>query len=183
MTYAPETLTYCNGTHVAEVDVDPETGEVRIVSYVVVHDSGRLINPMIVEGQILGGLDHGLGNALLERMVFDAAGQPQTTTLADYLLPTATTVPRIELGHRQSPSPFNPLGVKGAGEGGTIPSPAAIVSAVEDALAPFGVTIAECPVTPARIVELIEAGERSSRAAEEAAKFMDPLDDLMDRTD
>ncbi len=162
--FAPETLTYCNGTHIAEVDVDPETGEVRILNYVVVHDSGRLINPMIVEGQIHGGVAHGLGNALLERMVFDAAGQPQTTTFADYLLPTATTVPRIELGHLQSPSPLNPLGVKGAGEGGTIPSPAAIVSAVEDALAPFGVTIAECPVTPARIVELIKAGERSNRA-------------------
>ena len=157
-TYAPETLTYCNGTHVAEVDVDPETGEVRITSYVVVHDSGRMINPMIVEGQILGGIAHGLGNALLERMVFNADGQPQTTTLADYLLPTATTVPRINLWHQQSPSPFNPLGVKGAGEGGTIPAPAAIVSAVEDALAPFGVLIAECPVSPARIVELVAAG-------------------------
>jgi len=155
MNYAPESLTYCNGTHVAEVDVDPETGEVQVVNYVVVHDSGLMINPMIVEGQILGGIAHGLGNALLERMVFDAAGQPQTTTFAEYLLPTSTTVPRITMGHRQSPSPFNPIGVKGAGEGGTIPAPAAIISAVEDALASFGVTIAECPITPARIVELI----------------------------
>jgi len=128
---------------------------VQVVNYVVVHDSGLMINPMIVEGQILGGIAHGLGNALLERMVFDAAGQPQTTTFAEYLLPTSTTVPRITMGHRQSPSPFNPIGVKGAGEGGTIPAPAAIISAVEDALASFGVTIAECPITPARIVELI----------------------------
>ncbi len=157
ITYAPETLTYCNGTHVAEVDVDPETGEVRIVSYVVVHDSGRLINPMIVDGQVLGGVAHGVGNALLERMAFDGAGQPLTTTFAEYLLPAATSVPRVETIHRQSPSPFNPLGVKGAGEGGTIPTPAAIVSAVENALAPFGVIIAECPITPARIVELIAA--------------------------
>ena len=119
---------------------------------------------MIVEGQILGGVVHGLGNALLERMVFDAAGQPLTTTLADYLLPTATSVPRIEMFHRQSPSPVNPIGVKGAGEGGTIPAPAAIVSAIEDALAPFGVSIAECPITPARIVELIAAGERAPKS-------------------
>ena len=165
MTYAPDSLTYCNGTHVAEVDVDPETGEVLVLSYVAIHDSGRLINPMIVDGQIVGGVAHGLGNALLERMVFDRMGQPQTTTFADYLLPTASTVPRIATGHRQSPSPLNPLGVKGAGEGGTIPAPAAIVSAVEDALRPFGVTIAECPVTPARIVELIAAADRARPAA------------------
>ena len=158
MNYAPETLTYCNGTHVAEVDVDPETGEVQVLNYVVVHDSGRLINPMIVEGQILGGYAHGLGNALLERMVFDVAGQPQTITFADYLLPTATTVARADLTHRESPSPFNPLGVKGAGEGGTIPAPAAIVSAIENALVPFGVRISECPVSPTRIVELIAEG-------------------------
>jgi len=134
------------------------------MNYVVVHDSGRLINPIIVKGQILGGIVHGLGNALLERMVFNADGQPQTITFADYLLPTATTVPRVNLGHRQSPSPLNPLGVKGAGEGGTIPAPAAFVSAVEDALAPFGVLITECPVTPARIVELVAVGDRSRRA-------------------
>ena len=91
-------------------------------------------------------------------MVFDGSGQPKTTTFADYLLPTATTVPRIEIGHRVSPSPVNPLGVKGAGEGGTIPAPAAIVSAIEDALAPFAVSISECPVTPSRIVELINGG-------------------------
>jgi carbon-monoxide dehydrogenase large subunit len=153
--YAPETLTYCNGTHVAEVEVDPETGAVEILNYVVAHDSGRLINPMIVEGQIIGGYAHGLGNALLERMVFDGAGQPQTITFADYLLPTSTTVARADLIHRQSPSPFNPLGVKGAGEGGTIPTPAAIVSAIENALSPFSVRISECPITPKRIVELI----------------------------
>ena len=96
-------------------------------------------------------------------MVFDGAGQPQTITFADYLLPTSTTVARADLIHRQSPSPFNPLGVKGAGEGGTIPTPAAIVSAIENALVPFGVKISECPITPKRIVEIIAAGRASGR--------------------
>ena len=153
--FTPDTLTYCNGTHVAEVEVDPETGAVAIVNYVVVHDSGRLINPMIVDGQICGGLVHGLGNALFERMRFDDSGQPVTTNFAEYLLPTAPDVPAIDLSHMESPAPGNPLGVKGAGEGGTIPAPAAIASAIEDALAPFGVHIAELPVTPDRIVALI----------------------------
>ena len=153
--FQPATLTYCNGAAAAEVEVDIETGGVKILRYVAVHDSGRLINPMIVDGQVLGGIVHGIGNALLEWMRFDDAGQPQTTTLAEYLLPTAADVPHMAIVHHQSPTPLNPLGIKGAGEGGTIPAPAAIISAVEDALAPFGVHIAESPVTPERLVELI----------------------------
>ena len=153
--FAPDAITYCNGAHVAEVEVDPETGAVTIVNYVAVHDSGRLINPMIVDGQVAGGVVHGIGGALFERMRYDDAGQPQTTTLAEYLLPTAPHVPDIDIVHMESPAPGNPLGVKGAGEGGTIPAPAAVVSAVEDALRPFGVRIAEVPITPERIVELI----------------------------
>jgi carbon-monoxide dehydrogenase large subunit len=156
-TFTPDSLVYCNGTHVCEAEVDAETGAVTIVRYVAVHDSGRLINPMIVDGQVAGGAAHGIGNALLERMRFDAAGQPLTTNFADYLLPTATSLPGFDIAHMESPSPSNPLGVKGAGEGGTIPATAVIASAIEDALSPFGVTIAETPITPERIVALIAA--------------------------
>ena len=153
--FSPDTLTYCNGVHVAEVEVDPETGLVSVTGYFVVHDSGRLINPAIVEGQIAGGAAHGLGCALFERMIYDDQGQPQTTNFAEYLLPAAPDVPRFDIAHMESPTPLNPLGVKGAGEGGIIPVAAAVASAVEDALEPFGVVIRELPIEPARLVEMI----------------------------
>jgi carbon-monoxide dehydrogenase large subunit len=148
-------LAYANSFHACEVEVDVETGGVAILRYVAIQDSGRLINPMIVEGQLHGGVVHGIGNALYERMAFDANGQPVTTTFADYLLPTATGMPHLELLLHESPSPLNPLGVKGVGEGGTIPVTAAVISAVEDALAEFGVRIAEAPIMPVRILDLI----------------------------
>jgi len=150
-----DALAYANACHVAEVEVDIETGEVRIIKYVALQDSGVLINPLVVDGQVQGGVAHGIGNALLEWMRFDAAGQPVTTTFADYLLPGATEVPTIATLYKQTPSPLNPLGAKGAGEVSTIPTAAAIISAVEDALQPFGVRITQTPVTPAKIVELI----------------------------
>ena len=151
--------TYANGTHVAEAEVDIETGHIKLTKYVVVHDCGKLINPLIVEGQMLGGVAHAVGNALLEQMVYDAEAQPLSTTFADYMLPLATDMPTIKLGHLESPSPLNPLGVKGAGEGGTIVGIAAIVSAVNDALKPYGVFINEAPITPQRVIELLaEAG-------------------------
>ena len=153
--FTPEQSVYSNGTHVAEVEVDIETGAVAILRYTVAHDCGRVINPMVVDGQVVGGVAHGIGNALLERMVYDENAQPLSATFAYYLLPLATDVPRVDLVHLETPSPLNPLGVKGAGEGGTIPAIAAIVAAVENALAPFGVTIAEAPITPQRIVELL----------------------------
>jgi carbon-monoxide dehydrogenase large subunit len=153
--FTPEQSAYSNGTHVTEVEVDIETGAVRILRYTVAHDCGRVINPMVVDGQVIGGVVHGIGNALFERLVYDDQAQLLSGTFADYLLPLATDVPRIDLVHLETPSPLNPLGVKGAGEGGTIPAIAAIVSAVENALAPFGVRIAEAPVTPQRIVELL----------------------------
>ena len=109
---------------------------VRLIRYIVVHDSGRIINPMIVDGQVMGAVAHGIGATLLEWMRFDAQGQPQTVTYGDYLLPSTDTVPPIEVIHMESPTPLNPLGVKGAAESGTIAAPAAIVSAVEDALQP-----------------------------------------------
>ena len=153
--FQPPAMTYCNGTHVAEVVVDPETCTIKVTRYVVVHDCGRLINPMMVDGQIIGGVVHGIGSALYEWMVYGADGQPLTCTYADYLLCTADVSPRIEVHHRQTPTPLNPLGVKGAGESGTIAALAVIASAVEDALAPLAVTVCDLPVTPARLYRLM----------------------------
>lgn len=156
--FMPPSAAYANGAHVAEVEVDPETGGVTILRYCVAHDCGRIINPLIVDGQIQGGVAHGVGNALFEEMRFDDQGQPLTVTLAEYLLPMAPNVPDVEIAHIETLSPINPLGVKGAGEGGTIPAAAAIISAVENALSPFGVRISQAPITPSRICELIDAG-------------------------
>ncbi len=144
-------LAYANTTHVAEVEVDPETGGVRIVSYIAVQDSGVLINPMLVEGQLAGGITHGIGNALYECMRYDADGQPLSTTLAEYLITCSTDAPRITADFMQSPSPNNPLGAKGAGEVGTIPAAAAVISAIEDALGKGCATIAKAPVSPVDI--------------------------------
>jgi carbon-monoxide dehydrogenase large subunit/6-hydroxypseudooxynicotine dehydrogenase subunit gamma len=126
---------------------------------------GIAVNPMLVEGQIVGGMVQGLGGALFEEFVYDDNGTPLAVTFADYLMPTAREVPDVEfLLSEDAPSPLNPLGVKGAGEGGTIPAPAAIISAVEDALAPFGVRFAEMPLTPDRIVDaLCRAGAYATR--------------------
>ncbi|MBJ3776991.1 xanthine dehydrogenase family protein molybdopterin-binding subunit [Acuticoccus mangrovi] len=159
--FQPDAITYCNGTHVAEAEVDPFTGVVRLTRYVVVHDCGRLINPRMVDGQIIGGVVHGIGSALYEWMRYDATGQPLTCTYSDYLLATADVVPRVEVHHMESPTPLNPLGVKGAGESGTIAAPAVVASAVEDALRPLGVAIRDLPMTPDRLVRLA----RQARAA------------------
>jgi aerobic carbon-monoxide dehydrogenase large subunit len=153
--FTPPQASYCNGTHVAEVEVDPFTGAVTLVDYTVAHDSGTIINPLIVDGQVQGGVAHGVGNALFEWMKYDASAQPLTTTFQDYLLPAAPDVPSCRIEHVETPNPLNPLGVKGAGEGGTIPAPAAIIAAIEDALSPFGVHFAEMPLTPDRIVEAL----------------------------
>jgi aerobic carbon-monoxide dehydrogenase large subunit len=155
--------TFANGTHLAEVEVDVDTGRVTIQRYIVGHDCGRLINPMIVDGQVRGGVVHGIGNALFERMIHDESGQPLTTNYADYFLPTAPEMPNIEIVHLESPSPINPIGVKGAGEGGTIPAAACIISAIEDALRPFGISITEHPISPARLRSILRAGSGSTR--------------------
>jgi carbon-monoxide dehydrogenase large subunit len=155
---APQ-ASYCNGTHIVEVEVDPMTGAVTLGKYTIAHDSGTIINPLIVDGQVQGGTAHGIGNALFERMRYDASGNPLTTTFQDYLLPSAPEVPGCTIVHVETPNPLNPIGVKGAGEGGTIPAPAAIVAAIEDALSPFAVRFAEMPLTPERIVAALrEAG-------------------------
>jgi aerobic carbon-monoxide dehydrogenase large subunit len=153
--FLPNALTYGGGCHAVEVEVDIETCGVRILRYIVVNDSGRVINPMMVEGQLVGGAAHAIGNALYEWMGYDDAAQPLTTTFADYLLPSSTEVPRIEVILAEHPSPLNPLGVKGVGESGCVPAAGAIVSAIENALAPFGVQITEYPVTPARLFALL----------------------------
>ena len=162
--FTPVRSTYSNGSHVAQVEVDIGTGHVTLTGYWVLDDCGRAINPMVVHGQVVGGVVHGIGNALLERLIYDENAQPLTGTFADYLLPLATDVPHIEVDHMESPSPLNPLGVKGAGEGGTLPAIAAIISAIEDALSPFGVRIDEAPITPMRIVELIRAASPETYA-------------------
>jgi carbon-monoxide dehydrogenase large subunit len=155
------TVTYASAVHVAQVDVDPDTGRVRLLRYVVAHDCGTVINPIIVEGQVHGGVAQGIGGALFEEMVYDEQGQLLTGSLMDYAVPAATDLPFIETVHLECPSPRNPLGSKGLGEGGAISPPAAIANAVEDALTPFGVRITATPVSPARLRALIQdAGRR-----------------------
>jgi carbon-monoxide dehydrogenase large subunit len=149
-TYDPSG-TFSNACHAGIVEVDPETGRVAIEKFVVAEDAGRLVNPMIVDGQILGGVAQGIGNALLEEIVYDDVGNVLTATLADFLPPTSREIPPIELFHLETLSAATITRAKGLGEGGAIGAPAAIINAVNDALAPFGVTISEMPATPQRI--------------------------------
>ena len=158
--FVVDEMAYANGSAVAEVEVDVETGGVRILRYVIAHDCGRILHPAIVDGQIFGGAAHGIGNALYEWMRYDENAQPITSTLADYLLVSSTEMPPVSLGHLESPSPLNPLGVKGVGECGVVPIAAAVASAIEDALAPYNVHITRAPLTPADIVALIAEARR-----------------------
>jgi carbon-monoxide dehydrogenase large subunit len=158
------TVTYSNAVHVAMVEVDPETGVVEILKYVVAHDCGPVINPRIVDGQIHGGVAQGIGGALFEELVYDENAQLLTGSFLDYLVPTAMEVPSIDNVHLHTASPRNPLGVKGVGEGGAISPPAAVSNAVEDALAPFGVRITETPLSPARLVKLLREARRQQPA-------------------
>jgi carbon-monoxide dehydrogenase large subunit len=151
-------MTFASGVHAAVVEVDPDTGGVRILRYAVVHDCGRIINPLIVEGQVLGGLAQGIGGALLERLVFDPNGQPQTTSFMDFRLPTIDDIPDVRLAHFETPSPLNPLGVKGTGEAGVIPVSAVIAEAIEDALSPLDVRVTSMPLFPDDIVRMVESG-------------------------
>lgn len=144
--FEPETVTWTMGAHLAVVSIDPETGHVRVVRYAAADEAGRAINPQVVEGQIKGGIAQGIGGGLLEEFRYDEAGQPQSTTLADYLLPGTGEVPRIDLGHVEVPSERNRMGLKGVGESGTIPGCAVLASAVEDALRPFDVQVTATPI-------------------------------------
>ncbi len=157
--------TFSYAAHAVTVAVDPDLGTVQILDYVIVEDGGVLVNPMIVDGQIYGGLAQGIGTALFEEMPFDAAGQPLATTLADYLLPGPTEVPEPRLDHMETPSPYTRFGVKGIGEGGAIAPPAAIANAVNDALRPLGVELLHSPISPRRVVAAILAARRSARPA------------------
>jgi carbon-monoxide dehydrogenase large subunit len=157
------TVTYTSAVHVAHVEVDAGTGMVKLLRYVVAHDCGKLINPVIVEGQIHGGVAQGIGGGLLEELVYDEQGQLLTGTFMDYLIPTAMELPTIETVHLEYPSPRNPLGIKGIGEGGAISPPAAIANAVEDALEPFGVRVTRTPLGPSAVVELIRAARAGDR--------------------
>jgi carbon-monoxide dehydrogenase large subunit len=154
--FEPSTVTWSCAVHAAIVDVDIKTGHVKIDNYAIAHDCGTVINPMLVEGQIIGGAAQGLGGALLEEYYYDAEGQLLTGSFMDYLLPTASDMPPIELRHMHSPSPLNPLGVKGVGEGGAIGPPAAIANAVSDALAEFGIECNSTPIKPEFLVRAVQ---------------------------
>jgi carbon-monoxide dehydrogenase large subunit len=152
---SPHMMVWANATHVCTCEVDIETGEVRILRFIVSEDVGPMINPNVVEGQIRGGTAQGIGGALYEQLAYDDNGNPVATTFMDYLIPTATEVPEIEIGHIETPGP-GPGGYKGVGEGGAIGSAPAVVNAVADALAPFGIEIDRLPLSPARIVALVD---------------------------
>jgi carbon-monoxide dehydrogenase large subunit len=159
--YAPPQATFASGCHAVIVEVDVATGSLTILRYVVQHDCGTIVNPTVVEGQIRGGVAQGIGGAFYERIVYDERGQPLTTSFMDFLIPTAMEVPEIEICHTETPSPLNPLGVKGAGEAGAIPVPAVIAEAIDDALAPLGVRVREMPLDPGRLLALIDAARPS----------------------
>jgi carbon-monoxide dehydrogenase large subunit/6-hydroxypseudooxynicotine dehydrogenase subunit gamma len=150
-------MTYPYGTHVAVVEVDAETGQVKLLKYVIAYDVGRAVNPVIVDGQLVGALGQGIGGALLEELCYDAQGQLLTTTFMDYLLPTSMEMPGETRARilEDAPTPLNPLGVKGVGEGGSSGAGAAIANAVADALAPLGVAVRELPLSPDRILRIL----------------------------
>jgi len=153
--WQPPTVTWSYAVHAAIVEVDPDTGRVTLENYAVTHDCGTVVNPMLVEGQIMGGAVQGLGGILGEAIAYDSNGQLLSGSLMDYALPIATDVPPMTLVHQHSPSPLNPLGVKGVGEGGAVAPPAAIANAVCDALAPFGIEINATPIRPEEIVRFL----------------------------
>ena len=154
---------FANACHVVIAEVDTATGEVQLERYLTVEDAGRLINPMIADGQVRGGVAQGIGNALYEEIVYDDSGNILTTSLADYLVPTAMEIPNIEILHLETISDTTITGAKGLGEGGTIGAPAAVINAIVDALRPFGVEVYEMPITPQRLRELIRAAQTADK--------------------
>jgi carbon-monoxide dehydrogenase large subunit len=158
--FYPESVTWAFGAHAAVVEVDVETCEVRLTRYAAVHDCGRPINPMIVEGQVHGGIAQGIGSALGEALVHDEAGQLLTGTLMDYPLPRADDLPALDVAHLDFASTVNELGIKGVGESGVIAPAAAIANAVEDALSDYGISIDRVPITSGRLFELLRAAGR-----------------------
>jgi carbon-monoxide dehydrogenase large subunit len=162
-TYDPVFGTTTSATHIAAVEIDPGTYQVRLHRFVVAEDCGRIINPLIVDGQVHGGVAQGIGAALYEEIVYDAQGQLQSASLVDYLVPSACEIPPIEVLHLETLSPTTLGGFRGMGEGGAIGAPAAVANAVADALAPLGIEINELPVTPERLFRLIAAARASQK--------------------
>jgi CO/xanthine dehydrogenase Mo-binding subunit len=160
--FGPKMGATANGVHAMIVEMDPRTFDLKILKYVVVHDCGTVINPMILAGQIHGGVAQGIGNAFYEKLVFDDQGQLLNASLADYLLPTALEIPRMELAHTVTKSPLNPMGIKGAGEAGAIPGGPLFAQAIEDALdlKRRGVELLEIPLSPSRLFELTRNAQR-----------------------
>jgi carbon-monoxide dehydrogenase large subunit len=146
---------------VVGVEVDEDTGFIKLLKYVTVDDCGQMLNPTVVEGQIMGGVAHGIGNAMLEEAVYDADGQLLTGTYMDYLMPTAADVPPIRVGHQEFLSELNPFGIKGCGEGGAVSPPAAVANAVVDALRPLRIDVDRVPLHPERLFTLIEEAKAS----------------------
>ena len=170
--FSARRATWANGVHGAIIELDPRTWEARWLRYVCSHDCGTMINPTVVEGQVMGGIAQGVGGAHLERMCYSDDGQLQNASFMEFLMPFATEVPHIELFHHETASPLNPLGIKGVGEAGAIPVPAVFMSAVRDALRPLGVDVSEAPLPPTRIFELVAAAaserEGSSSSSNES---------------
>ncbi|MBP5856846.1 xanthine dehydrogenase family protein molybdopterin-binding subunit [Marivibrio halodurans] len=160
--FSPPTNTFATGCHAALVEVDPATCKVEILRYIAVEDFGNLINPLIVDGQVIGGVSLGVGNTFFEKAVYDSEGQILTGTFMDYLVATSMDVPRVEIDHLSTPSPLNPLGMKGAGQGGTIPVPAVISSAVENALEPFGVHLCAVPFSESDLFQNLRNDDSKS---------------------
>jgi carbon-monoxide dehydrogenase large subunit len=158
--YDPPNFSWPGGAHAALVEVDTETGDVQLIRYVAVDDVGKVINPMIVDGQIHGGITQGISQALYEEAIYDEDGALLTSSLTNYLVPSAVEVPSFELDRTETASPTNPLGVKGVGETGAIASPAAVMNAVANALAPYGVTDIDMPATPERVWRALEEARR-----------------------
>src|SRR6185437_5757144 len=156
--YEPPTVTWSYATHAAIVDVDVKVGRIKIEKYVIAHDCGVVVNPMLVEGQIHGGTAQGLGGALLEEFAYDSDGQLLTGSFMDYLLPTASDIPHLDLIHLHHPSPLNPFGVKGVGEGSAIAPPVVIANAVSDALSHLKVEFNATPIKPEQIVRAVLNG-------------------------
>jgi carbon-monoxide dehydrogenase large subunit len=159
--YKPDVDTgaFSYATHACVVAVDPETGKVDILDYVIVEDCGRMVNPMVVEGQAYGGAAQGIGTALYEEVLYDDNAQPLTSTLADYILPGPTELPMFRIEHMETLSPHTEFGMKGVGEGGAIGPPAAIFNAVNDAIRPLGAEVAETPLTPHRLLAALAQAE------------------------
>ncbi len=155
--FDPSNFTYPFGTHVTVMEIDVETGEPKLLRYIAVDDCGKVINPLLVDGQVHGGIAQGIGQALYEEAAYDGSGQLLSGSLMDYAIPTASMVPTYQTDRTETPTPVNPLGAKGVGEAGTIASPAAVVNAAVDALAPFGVRHIDMPLKWERIWRLLHS--------------------------